>query len=115
MRHLTLHIEGMSCGHCLNAVNRALAGLPGVEIESVTHRAGGPAVRRARHRPRAHRGRGHRGGIPRHGRVMTTAQIAVTLLGLAAIAWVNWYFFLAGRRAVTATSSAAARSACASR
>ena len=25
----------MSCGHCLNAVNRALAGLPGVEIESV--------------------------------------------------------------------------------
>lgn len=36
MQHLTLHIEGMSCGHCLNAVNRALAGLPGVEIESVT-------------------------------------------------------------------------------
>lgn len=35
MRHLTLHIDGMSCGHCLNAVNRALAGLPGVEIESV--------------------------------------------------------------------------------
>jgi Cu+-exporting ATPase len=25
----------MSCGHCLNAVNRALAALPGVEIESV--------------------------------------------------------------------------------
>ena len=35
MRHLTLHIEGMSCGHCLNAVNRALMGLPGVEVESV--------------------------------------------------------------------------------
>ena len=35
MRRLTLHIDGMSCGHCLNAVNRALAGLPGVEIESV--------------------------------------------------------------------------------
>jgi plastocyanin domain-containing protein len=33
---------------------------------------------------------------------MTTAQLAVTLLGLAAIAWVNWYFFIAGRRAVTA-------------
>lgn len=32
---VTLHIEGMSCGHCLNAVNRALAGLPGLEIESV--------------------------------------------------------------------------------
>jgi copper chaperone CopZ len=26
----------MSCGHCLNAVNRALAGLPGLEIGSVT-------------------------------------------------------------------------------
>jgi copper chaperone CopZ len=25
----------MSCGHCLNAVNRALASMPGVEIESV--------------------------------------------------------------------------------
>jgi copper chaperone CopZ len=25
----------MSCGHCLSAVNRALAGLPGVAIESV--------------------------------------------------------------------------------
>ena len=35
MEHVTLHIEGMSCGHCLNAVNRALATLPGVEIESV--------------------------------------------------------------------------------
>ena len=36
MKKVTLHIEGMSCGHCLNAVNRALGGLPGVEIESVT-------------------------------------------------------------------------------
>ena len=35
MRSLTLHIEGMSCGHCLNAVNRALAELPGVEVDSV--------------------------------------------------------------------------------
>jgi copper chaperone CopZ len=35
MQRATLHIEGMSCGHCLNAVNRALAALPGVEIESV--------------------------------------------------------------------------------
>jgi copper chaperone CopZ len=35
MRDLILHIEGMSCGHCLNAVNRALAALPGVEIQSV--------------------------------------------------------------------------------
>jgi Copper chaperone len=35
MRGLVLHIEGMSCGHCLNAVSRALADLPGVEVESV--------------------------------------------------------------------------------
>lgn len=35
VRQLTLHIEGMSCGHCLNAVNQALAQHPGVEIESV--------------------------------------------------------------------------------
>lgn len=35
MQHATLHIEGMSCGHCLNAVNRALRGIPGVEVESV--------------------------------------------------------------------------------
>jgi copper chaperone len=35
MTPLTLHIEGMSCGHCLNAVNRALRSLDGVEIHSV--------------------------------------------------------------------------------
>ena len=35
MKPLTLHIEGMSCGHCLNAVNRALASVSGVEIDSV--------------------------------------------------------------------------------
>jgi copper chaperone len=35
MTHLTLHIEGMSCGHCLNAVNRALSELPGVNVGSV--------------------------------------------------------------------------------
>lgn len=35
---------------------------------------------------------------------MTTPQIAVTLIGILAIAWVNYYFFAAGRRAaVTAT------------
>jgi copper chaperone len=35
MRSVTLHIEGMSCGHCLNAVNRAINSLPGVTIDSV--------------------------------------------------------------------------------
>jgi len=28
---------------------------------------------------------------------VSSSQIAVTLIGLAGIAWVNWYFFLAGR------------------
>jgi copper chaperone len=35
MKTATLHIEGMSCGHCLNAVNRALSSIPGVALESV--------------------------------------------------------------------------------
>jgi copper chaperone len=32
--HLT--IEGMSCGHCLNAVRGALEKVPGVSVERVT-------------------------------------------------------------------------------
>ena len=35
METLILHIEGMSCGHCLNAVNKALSTLTGVEVDSV--------------------------------------------------------------------------------
>ncbi|MES2123593.1 MAG: cation transporter [Gemmatimonadota bacterium] len=35
MSQITLHIEGMSCGHCLNAVNKALTAVPGARIESV--------------------------------------------------------------------------------
>lgn len=35
MSTVTLHIEGMSCGHCLNAVNQALAAVPGARINSV--------------------------------------------------------------------------------
>jgi copper chaperone CopZ len=35
MRQATLHIEGMSCGHCLNAVHQALGSLPGVRIEQI--------------------------------------------------------------------------------
>ena len=34
---------------------------------------------------------------------MTSAQLVVTLSGLAAIAWVNWYFFVAGRTPVVAS------------
>jgi len=35
MRALVLQIDGMSCGHCLNAVNGALGALDGVEVDSV--------------------------------------------------------------------------------
>lgn len=35
MRQATLYIEGMSCGHCLNAVNQALSAVPSVRIDGV--------------------------------------------------------------------------------
>jgi plastocyanin domain-containing protein len=35
---------------------------------------------------------------------MTSAQMVVTLLGLLAVAWVNWYFFVAGRKAPAVAS-----------
>jgi plastocyanin domain-containing protein len=36
---------------------------------------------------------------------MTTSQIAVTLLGILAIGWVNYYFFAAGARAAVAATA----------
>jgi copper chaperone CopZ len=35
MQKLTLHITGMTCGHCLHAVNSALVSTPGVRLESI--------------------------------------------------------------------------------
>jgi copper chaperone len=35
MKDLMLSIEGMSCGHCLNAVNKALSKISGVQVDSV--------------------------------------------------------------------------------
>jgi plastocyanin domain-containing protein len=37
---------------------------------------------------------------------MSTMDWFVLAAGVAAIAWVNWYFFLAGRQAATATAGA---------
>ena len=34
MKSLTLHITGMSCGHCLNAVTSALSQLEGVQLKT---------------------------------------------------------------------------------
>lgn len=36
MERTTMHISGMSCGHCVGAVTQALTGLDGVEVEQVT-------------------------------------------------------------------------------
>lgn len=36
MRAVTLHIDGMSCGHCLNAVSQAIAAVPGATLRSLT-------------------------------------------------------------------------------
>ncbi len=35
MERLNLTIDGMSCGHCVNAVSGALKQLPGVDVEQV--------------------------------------------------------------------------------
>ena len=35
MDRMTMHIDGMSCAHCVKAVRDALAELPGVEVERV--------------------------------------------------------------------------------
>lgn len=35
MDRMTLKIEGMSCGHCVGAVRRALDSVPGVQVEDV--------------------------------------------------------------------------------
>ena len=35
MARIVLDIEGMSCGHCLDAVNRALREAPGVSVGAV--------------------------------------------------------------------------------
>jgi copper chaperone len=35
MTHTTLKIDGMSCGHCVASVKKALAGLDGVTVENV--------------------------------------------------------------------------------
>jgi copper chaperone CopZ len=35
MRELVLHISGMSCGHCMHAVDAALKSHPGLHLESL--------------------------------------------------------------------------------
>ncbi|MBX9622643.1 MAG: cupredoxin domain-containing protein [Gemmataceae bacterium] len=40
---------------------------------------------------------------------MPAVDLLVAVAGLALIAWVNWYFFLAGQRAVQASSGSSGR------
>jgi copper chaperone len=47
MRDITFTISGMSCGHCLNAVSRAVSGIDGIEVRSV--RIGQAELRAANH------------------------------------------------------------------
>lgn len=35
MKNVTLEISGMSCGHCVGRVTKALAALPGVKVGGV--------------------------------------------------------------------------------
>ena len=35
MEHTTLTIDGMTCGHCVSAVRKVLAGIDGATVESV--------------------------------------------------------------------------------
>jgi copper chaperone CopZ len=35
MDRITMNIDGMSCGHCIRAVTRALDSVDGVEVEQV--------------------------------------------------------------------------------
>jgi copper chaperone len=35
VRRVVLHITGMTCGHCMHAVNSALASTPGVRLDSL--------------------------------------------------------------------------------
>ncbi|MDQ8161943.1 MAG: cation transporter [Gemmatimonadota bacterium] len=36
MPQLTLQISGMTCGHCVASVTRALSAVPGVTVDTVT-------------------------------------------------------------------------------
>ncbi|HEX6808665.1 MAG TPA: heavy-metal-associated domain-containing protein [Gemmatimonadaceae bacterium] len=35
MERVTIQIDGMSCGHCVAAVGRALSAVPGVDVEQI--------------------------------------------------------------------------------
>jgi len=35
MERVTIQIDGMSCGHCVAAVGRALSAVPGVDVEHI--------------------------------------------------------------------------------
>ena len=64
MENVTLRISGMSCGHCVSHVQKALASLDGVTVDSVTigeaHVQLDPARRTAADLTRAVEGAGYK-------------------------------------------------------
>ena len=64
MENVTLRISGMSCGHCVSHVQRALASLDGVTVDSVSigeaHVHLDPARRTAADLTRAIEGAGYK-------------------------------------------------------
>ena len=36
MQSIRMHVDGMSCGHCVRSVTQALESLPGVSIQGVS-------------------------------------------------------------------------------
>jgi copper chaperone len=38
MKKIKLHVEGMSCGHCENAVQNAISALPGIKKAKASKR-----------------------------------------------------------------------------
>lgn len=53
MEQVTLSIQGMSCGHCIASVRRALGGVDGVEVRDVKVGSATVAYDPARTRPEA--------------------------------------------------------------
>ena len=101
MKNIKLHIDGMSCSHCLNAVNKALNAVPGVHPKSVqigrAELEYDDSLNHAGPDPRGRPGgRLHRHGAGRH---VTAATLGVTLVGAGLIAWIQYYFFVVPRRA----------------
>ena len=98
MEKMSLVIDGMSCAHCVASVKQALAATPGVRVDDVS------VGRRRRVRCGRRDARDDRSGERRRVSgarrwcAMTLIDWLVIGCAAAAIAIVNWYFFIAVAR-----------------